>query len=93
MVVRTKESFYIRTGETSYLVPAGSVGVEKQGIYYFYDVTKHNAIGFDRSVCVQDTGLFSANRNVEDREVPISQVLKLISGKVGEDTLMQVKSL
>lgn len=98
MEIRIKETLYIKDypNVSSYIVQEGAVGVIKEGVVYFYDVTKNHSVGFARNVCLQDSGLFSVKKHLGDREVPISEVLKLVSGhkgQVDEGLIMQLKSL
>ena len=78
MNIRIRETLNIKVGDKEHVVRAGTMGVEKSKIVYFYDTTRSCAVGFSREVCLENLQVFSVTRNIEDREVPLLDVLSEI---------------
>lgn len=77
MDIKVKEALYIETLGTQYVVRAGTTGVEKKKIVYFYDNTRTCAVGFPRDLCLENP-MFAVTRTITDREVSLKDVLSVI---------------
>lgn len=77
MDIRIKETAYIKNSGTTHVIRAGTLGVEKQKIVYFYDATRTCAVGFPREVCLENP-TFAVTRTITDRDVPLKDVLSII---------------
>lgn len=78
MEVRNKEPFFISIGDKEYIVRQGTVGVEKNKIFFFYDTTRTACVGYSKEFCLNFPSLFSVSRNITDREVSIRDVNKVL---------------
>lgn len=78
MDIRIKESMYLSCQGQEYVVRTGTVGVERNKVVFFYDVTRTVAAGFSREFCLQNPQTFSVSRTLNDKEVSIHDVLKVI---------------
>lgn len=77
MDIRLKEALYLKNSGTQYIVRAGAIGVEDKKVVYFYDNTRTCAVGFPRDFCLENP-MFSITRTINDREVFLKDVLKVI---------------
>lgn len=78
MEIRIKEPLYIVQQGKEYIVRPGTVGVEKNKVVFFYDVTRTSAVGYPREYCLENPQTFQVSRNLTDREVSIRDVSRLI---------------
>lgn len=78
MDIRVKEPLYIIHQGQEYTVRPGTVGVERNRVIFFYDVTRTAAVGYSRDYCLENPQTFQVARTLADREVPIRDVAKVI---------------
>lgn len=97
MEIRSKVAFYAKEGEKTYQVPVNTAGVLRDGVIYFYDITKTMAVGFSKNVCEYEVGMFHVKKTIEDRQVSLRDVLRVVSNhdiSMGdEELMMKLKSL
>lgn len=80
MIINIKETLYINgKEEVPRVVKSGTRGVEKNGMVAFYDVTKTLAVSIPRETCINDPQMFSVKRVVDDREIPISDIIRAVA--------------
>ena len=80
MDIRIKEPLYIISQNQEHVVRAGTVGVERNRVVFFYDTTRTSAVGFSRDYCLENPQTFQVSRTLSDKEVPVRDVLKVIDG-------------
>ena len=91
MTIRVKDTLYGKEGGNSFIVRQGTIGVERDKIVYFYDNTKSMAIGFPRDVCLNTPALFSVQRTIEDREVSVRDVVKIVeNARITKDVMDEI---
>lgn len=79
MIVRTKDVFYVRVNENTLVVRPNTTGVTQDGkVFFFPDVTGTAAIGFPKESCLNLPALFSISRTIEDKEVSLRDVLRVV---------------
>ena len=78
MDIRIKETLYLHNNDTDYIVRANTMGVEKNKIVYFYDVTRTISVGFPRVFCTENPQMFQVSRTLSDREISITDAVKAI---------------
>jgi hypothetical protein len=83
MTIRTKVTFYAGTGDSEGVIRVGTVGVEKNRIVRFYDVSGKYFVGFSRQDCLENRDLFACTPGINDHEVSVSDVLKVIEDNRG----------
>lgn len=98
MDITIKEPLYILQQGHEYVVRPGTVGVERNRVVFFYDSTRSNAVGFSRDYCTDNPQTFQISRTLNDKEVSLRDVLKVIEecGLSPQQTcqlMEQVKSL
>lgn len=80
MIITIKETLYINgKEEVPRVIKSGTRGVEKSGMVMFYDVTKTFAVSVPRETCINDPQMFSVKRVVDDREIPISDIIRAVA--------------
>lgn len=79
MDINVKEPLYIHISGCDYIVRPGTIGVERNKVVYFWDVTKNAAVGFSRDFCLENPQMFNISRSLSDREVSLKDVFKVIS--------------
>lgn len=90
MDIRVKEPLYAMQHGSQYVVRPGTVGVEKNKIVYFYDVTKTVAVGVSRDFCLENPQIFQLSKTLSDKDIPLRDIRKVIESKLGQQpTLMQ----
>ena len=77
MDIRIKEALYLKNLGTQYVVRAGTIGVEKKKVVYFYDNTRTCAVGFPRDFCLENP-MFAVTRTITDREVSLKDVISIV---------------
>ena len=77
MDIRVVEPLYIRSQGQEYIVRPGTIGVDKNRVIFFYDVTRTASVGFSRDFCLENPQLFKVARTLSDKEVSIRDVLKM----------------
>lgn len=77
MEIRLKEPLYLLCDGTEHVVRAGTIGVEKKKLIYFYDSTSKNAFGCPKQFCIENPQMFAVQRNLTDTEIPLRDVMKL----------------
>lgn len=87
MTIRTRVTLYAGTGDCEGVVRVGTVGVEKNRIVRFYDVSGKYFAAFARQDCLENKEMFECAPGINDHEVSVSDVLKVIeeSGAVFKD--------
>lgn len=99
MDIRVKEPLYILSRGQEYVVRPGTVGVEKNRIVFFYDVTRTASVGYPREFCLENPQMFSVARTLTDKEVYLKDVVKTlenfprIQDNVREMLIEQLKAL
>lgn len=98
MDIRIREPLYLLHSGQEYIVREGTVGVEKNKVVFFFDVTKTSAVGFSRDFCLENTQMFQVSRTLSDKDVSVRDVLKVIdeSNLTSEQThelYMKIKAL
>lgn len=78
MDIRVKEPLYITQEGKEYIVRPGTVGVEKNKVVFFYDVTRTAAVGFSRDYCIENPKTFEVSRTLSDKEVSVRDVARII---------------
>lgn len=78
MDIRVKEPLYIFCQGQEYVVRPGTVGVERNKVVFFYDVTKTAATGFSREYCLENPQTFQVSRTLSDKELSRKDVIKAI---------------
>lgn len=78
MDIRIKEPLYILNHGCEYVVRAGTVGVEKNRVLFFYDNTRIAAVGFSREFCLENPQTFQVAETLTDKEVSLRDVLRAI---------------
>ena len=71
MDIRIREPLYITQNGAEYVVRPGTVGVEKNKVVFFYDVTRTASVGFARDFCLENPQMFQVARTLEDKEIPL----------------------
>lgn len=79
MDIRIREPLYITQNGAEYVVRPGTVGVEKNKVVFFYDVTRTASVGFARDFCLENPQMFQVVRTLEDKEIPLKAVAKVLS--------------
>lgn len=74
MVIRLKESIITQVGEQTHLIRNGRAAQIKGGYAIFYDTSGGTAVGFTKECCLSNPQLFSVERNIQDRDVSLSDV-------------------
>ena len=88
MIVRTKDVFYVRINDSTLVVRPNTTGVNQDGkVFFFPDVTGTVAIGFPKETCLNLPGLFSISRNIEDKDVSLRDVLRVVETSSLDKTL------
>lgn len=85
MDIKVKEPLYLLHQGQEYVVRAGTVGVEKNRVVFFYDTTRTTAVGFSRDYCLENPQTFQVSRTLIDKEIPMRDVLKIIDGYIGKE--------
>lgn len=98
MDIKIKESIYLLNKGQEYVVRAGTTGVERNKIVFFFDGTRTVAAGFPRDYCLENPELFQVSRTLTDKEVSVRDVLKVIDesslpSDKHEELYMAIKSL
>lgn len=98
MDIRVREPLYITSQGQDYVVRPGTVGVERNKVVYFYDVTRTAAVGYSRTYCLENPQTFSVSKTLSDKEVPVSDVLKVLKDcplppHIFEELQERIKSL
>lgn len=85
---------------SEYVIKPGTTGVEKNHIQYFFDTNRYAAVGFERGFCLENPQMFQVSKTLNDKEVPVSEVLKVveemqlpIDKRVLTALVMRIKSL
>ena len=78
MDIRIKEPMYVLNQGHEYVVRAGTVGVEKNRVVFFYDNTRTTAVGFPRDYCIENPHAFQVMRTLSDKEISLRDVLRII---------------
>lgn len=78
MDIRVKEPLYIFCQGQEYVVRPGTVGVERNKVVFFYDVTRTAATGFSRDYCLENPQTFQVSRTLSDKELSLKDVVKVI---------------
>ncbi len=95
MDIRIKEPLYIVQQGQEYTVRPGTVGVERNRVVFFYDVTRTAAVGFSRDFCLENPQTFQVSRTLEDKELSFKDVARVIENfpaleKPALDALMSI---
>lgn len=98
MEIRVKEPLYILYQGQEYVVRPGTVGVEKNKVVYFYDVTRTAAAGYSRDYCLENPQTFAVSRTLTDKEVSMNDVIRVLKNsnippQVMTEVEMKIKSL
>lgn len=73
------EPIYIKTqGGQEYVVRANTQGYENERVWYFPDSTRTISVGFSRPYILSRKETFTVERTVQDREIPLSDVAKVL---------------
>ncbi len=48
MDIRIRETLYVSSGDTEYVVRTGALGVERKGLIHFFDNTKTVSVAFPK---------------------------------------------
>lgn len=75
MDIRIKEPLYISQNGQEYIVRPATVGVERNKLIFFYDVTKTASVGFPKEFCLETPQLFQVARTMSDKEVSLRDVI------------------
>lgn len=78
MDIRIKEPMYVTQQGQEYIIRPGTVGVERNRVVFFYDVTRTAAAGFSREFCAENPQMFQIARTLSDKEISLRDVLKVI---------------
>lgn len=78
MDIRVREPLYVLCQGQEYSIRPGTVGVERNKVVFFHDVTRAAAVGFSREFCLENPQTFQVSRTLTDKEVPLRDVLKVI---------------
>lgn len=78
MDIKVKEPLYILSNNREYVVRAGTSGVERNRVFFFYDTTRTSAVGFSRDHCIENTQTFQVSRNLSDKEISQRDVFKIL---------------
>lgn len=78
MDIKIKDSIHILHQGQEYIVRPGTIGVEKNRVVFFHDVTRTAAVGYSREHCLENPQVFAVSRTLSDKEVSMSDVLKVI---------------
>lgn len=76
MDIRIKEPLYITSQDTMYMIRPGTVGVEKNRVVFFYDVTRTFSVGYSRDFCLENPHIFQVAKTIVDREIPYRDIVK-----------------
>lgn len=99
MQVTLKETIYVTDKEgVAYTIRHNTRGVEtaKSRAYKFYDTTRTFAVSFDKETCMTDHSLFACKQGLEDNEVNIRDVLRILqknSVSLPSEVIEQLQSL
>ena len=102
MNIYLKESCYVKSSDgTEHIIRANTLGVGKNGIVYFYDVTKTVSLGVSRDFCIENPNMFRIQREITDREISARDVVRmvreftqpLLEPVVVEDLIEKIESL
>ena len=79
------------------MVRPGTVGVERNKVVFFYDVTRTAAVGYSRDYCLENPYTFAVSKTLADREVRATDVIKILretlSAQQMNEIEMKIKSL
>lgn len=78
MDIRVKEPLYILHQGQEYTVRPGTVGVERNKVIFFYDVTRTAAVGYSREYCLENPQTFQVSRTLSDKEVSVKDVARIV---------------
>lgn len=90
MDIKIREPLYTSVNGQEYVVRPGTIGVEKNRVVHFHDVTKTTSVGFSRDFCLDNPQMFQVAKTLSDREVSVREVTKIISRKVTSDVAMDI---
>ena len=78
MDIKIKDSLHILVNKQEYIVRPGTVGVERNRTVFFFDTTRTHAVGFSREHCLENPQNFQVSKTLNDKEVQLKDVLKVI---------------
>ena len=78
MDIRVKEPIYINCKGQEYVIRPGTIGVDKNKVVYFYEVTRSSSVGFSRDFCMENPQIFLVSRTLSDKEVSQRDVFKIL---------------
>lgn len=78
MDIKVKEAIHVLHQGQEYIIRPGTIGVERNRIVFFHDVTRTTAVGYSREYCLENPQTFSISRTLSDKEVSVNDVLKVV---------------
>lgn len=93
MIIRTKVTLYAGEGDNEGVIRIGTVGVEVKRIVRFYDVSGKYFVAFSRQDCIEQKTMFECRQSVGDREVALSDVLKVLESHHCESVIPEIIGL
>ena len=102
MNIYLKEACYVRSADgTEHIVRANTLGVSRNGVVHFYDVTKTVSFGVPRDFCIENPNMFRIQREITDREISVRDATKmvrefvqpLLEPGIVEDLIEKIESL
>lgn len=78
MTIRNKITLYAGSEDNEGVIRVGTIGVEKNRIVRFYDVSGKYFVAFSRQDCLENKEMFECTPGINDHEVNVSDVVKII---------------
>ena len=91
MDIRIRETLYVSSGDTEYVVRTGALGVERKGLVHFFDNTKTVSVAFPKEFCLESQ-LFLVVRKMEDKDISLKEALQVLDqAEIDDQTREQIK--
>lgn len=78
MDIRIREPLYILHQDREYIVRPGTVGIERNKVVFFYDVTRTASVGYSREYCLENPQTFQVSRTLADKEISLKDIGKVL---------------
>lgn len=102
MNIYLKEACYIKSADgIEHIVRANTLGVNRNGVVYFYDTTKTTSFGVSKDFCIENPNMFRVQREITDREISARDAVRmvrefvqpLLEPVIVEDLIEKIESL